>query len=142
MIFGQDRNQIRNIYFQSWQKFKQKQVLEPMESLIANLINQHPEYHDFFDHIEENKQQEFTPEMGQTNPFLHLGMHISIQEQLGTQRPKEMTTLYQALCNKMGDSHKAEHLIMDCLGEMLWQAQKNNQPPDEMSYIECIKKLL
>ena len=142
MLFGQDRNQLRNIYFQSWDKFKKKLPMEPMESLIGNLISQHPEYHDFFDQMEQNKDKDFTPEMGQTNPFLHLGMHISIQEQLGTQRPPEITNLYQSLCAKSGDAHEAEHQMMDCLGEMLWTAQRNNQQPNENTYMECIKKLL
>ncbi|MCP3852684.1 MAG: DUF1841 family protein [Gammaproteobacteria bacterium] len=142
MLFGQDRNQLRKIYFQSWRKFKKKQPMEPMESVIASLINQHPEYHDFFDQIEQNQERDFTPEMGQTNPFLHLGMHISIQEQIGTQRPPEISSLYQSLCNKTGDAHEAEHLMMDCLGEMLWSAQRSNQPPNEITYLECIRKLL
>lgn len=142
MFFGQDRNQLRQVYFQSWHKFTHKLPMEPMESLIGELISKHPEYHDFFAQSEQNKEQDFTPEMGQTNPFLHLGMHISIQEQLGTQRPPEITRLYQSLCKKIGDAHEAEHLIMDCLGEMLWSSQRNNQPPDETTYLECVRKLL
>jgi len=142
MLFGQDRNQLRKVYFQSWQKFKNKQPMEPMESLIASLINQHPEYHDFFSQSEQNQAKDFTPEMGQSNPFLHLGMHISIHEQLGTQRPAELSTLYQSLCKKLGESHAAEHQIMECLGEMLWTAQRDDQAPDESRYIECVKKLL
>ena len=142
MIFNQDRKQLRQFYFQSWDKYKKQQPLEPMETIIATLISQHPEYHDFFDHMEHNQDKDFTPEMGQSNPFLHLGMHISIQEQLATQRPAELSSLYLSLCNKLEDAHKAEHQMMDCLGEMLWLAQKNNQPPDENSYIECIKKIL
>jgi len=142
MLFGQDRNQLRKVYFQSWYKFKNKQPMEPMESLIANLINQHPEYHDFFSQSEQNQAKDFTPEMGQSNPFLHLGMHISIKEQLGTQRPAELSALYQSLCTKLGESHAAEHQIMECLGQMLWTAQRDNQTPDESLYIECVKKLL
>ncbi len=142
MFFGQDRNQLRKVYFQSWDKFKKKLPMEPMETLIAGLIGQHPEYHAFFDNIELNQDRDFTPEMGQTNPFLHLGMHISIQEQLGTQRPAEITSLYQSLCKKTGDAHEAEHQMMECLGAMLWAAQSNNQQPDETTYLECIKKLL
>lgn len=142
MLFGQDRSQLRKLYFQSWHKFKKNQPMEPMESVIAALINQHPEYHNFFDNMELNQNKDFTPEMGQTNPFLHLGMHISIQEQIGTQRPPEIASLYQLLCQKNGDAHEAEHQMMDCLGEMLWTAQRNNQQPDESTYLECIKKLL
>lgn len=142
MFFGQDRSQLRKVYFQSWDKFKNNRPMEPMESVIATLINLHPEYHDFFDNLEQNQDRDFTPETGQTNPFLHLGMHISIQEQLGTQRPPEIVSLYQSLCQKTGDAHEAEHRMMDCLGEMLWMAQKNQQAPDETTYLECIKKLL
>lgn len=142
MFFGQDRNQLRKVYFQSWNKFKNNQPMEPMESLIAELINRHPEYHEFFDNPGQNQERDFTPEMGQTNPFLHLGMHISIQEQLGTQRPAEIVSLYHALCQKTGDAHEAEHKIMDCLGEMLWKAQGSQQGPDETGYLDCIKKLL
>jgi len=142
MIYGQDRNQLRNFYFQSWDKFTRQQILEPMESVVVALIKQHPEYHDFFNNMEQNQDKDFSPEMGQTNPFLHLGMHISIQEQIGTQRPPEIASLYQSLCQKTGDAHEAEHQMMDCLGEMLWTAQRNNQQPDETTYLECIKKLL
>ena len=142
MLFGQDRNQLRKVYFQSWHKLKNRQPMEPMESLIASLISKHPEYHDFFDNIGQNQDRDFTPEMGQTNPFLHLGMHISIHEQIGTQRPPEIGSLYQSLCQKTGDDHEAEHLLMECLGEMLWTAQRNNQQPDETTYLECIRKLL
>ncbi len=142
MLFTQDRNQLRKVYFQSWQKFKKQQPMEPMETLIAELISQHPEYQPFFEQTETNQHKDFTPEMGQTNPFLHLGMHIAIHEQLGTHRPAEIAQLYRQLCAKTGDQHSAEHQIMDCLGEMLWSAQKNNQAPNENTYIECIKKLL
>ena len=142
MLFGQDRNQLRRFYFQSWDKFKKQLPMEPMESIIASFIKQHPEYHDFFDNIEQNQDRDFSPEMGQTNPFLHLGMHISIQEQISTQRPAEIVHLYQSLCSRTGDPHEAEHLIMDCLGEMLFNAQKNQQAPDENAYLECLRKLL
>ena len=142
MLFGQDRNKLRKFYFQSWDKFKKQLPLEPMETIISTLISQHPEYHDFFDNIEQNQDKDFTPEMGQTNPFLHLGMHMAIQEQVATRRPDGINTLYLSLCNKLGDSHEAEHKMMDCLGAMLWQAQRENIPPDENTYLECIKKLL
>lgn len=142
MIFNQDRNQLRKFYFQSWDKHKNNLPLEPMETIVATLITQHPEYHDFFNEIGKNQDKDFTPEMGQSNPFLHLGMHISIQEQLATQRPAELSSLYLSLCEKMNDAHEAEHKIMNCLGEMLWMAQKNNQPLDENTYIECVRKLL
>ncbi len=142
MLFGNDRTQLRRIYFQSWAKHQQKQSMEPMEVIIANVISQHPEYHAFFDDAEKNQDKDFTPEMGKTNPFLHLGMHIAIHEQIATRRPPGIEQLYQSLCNKLVDNHDAEHKMMDCLGAMMWQAQRENSTPDETTYLECIKKLL
>jgi len=142
MVFNQDRSQLRRFYFQSWNKYKNNLAMEPMETIVATLIKQHPEYHDFFNDLEKNQNKDFTPDMGQSNPFLHLGMHISIQEQLSTQRPAALSPLYQSLCKKTDDAHEAEHQIINCLGEMLWLSQKNNQPLDETTYIECVKKLL
>lgn len=142
MLYSKDRTQLRQVYFQSWNKHKQQQPMEPMETMIAKLIGQHPEYHAFFDNFKANQDKDFTPEMGQTNPFLHLGMHIAIQEQVATCRPGGINSLYLTLSKKLGDSHEAEHKMMDCLGAMLWQAQKENRSPDETIYLECIKKLL
>ena len=142
MFIDKDRTQLRQFYFQSWDKHLRQQPMEPLEAVIANLISQHPEYHAFFNDPAANQDKDFTPEMGKTNPFLHLGMHISIQEQLSTQRPAGINSLYQALCTKLADSHAAEHQMMDCLGMMLWQAQSENRAPDETTYLECIKKLL
>ena len=141
-MFGNDRTEMRRVFTEAWRKQRDKEPLDPLEQLIAAIVQQHPEYHRLIENPESALDRDFQPEAGQSNPFLHLGMHISIQEQMGTQRPPEITSLYQSLCKKTGDAHEAEHKMMDCLGEMLWTAQKNNQQPDENTYIECIKKLL
>lgn len=140
-MFGQDRNQMR-LYFQdTWKKKLAGTPLEPLEQLIAGIIEQHPEYHSMI--MDENAlDKEFTPEGGQTNPFLHMGMHITLAEQLGTDRPAGLRDLHQRMTNKLGDPHEAEHKMMDCLGLILWEAQRSGKMPDEQAYVECIKKLL
>ncbi len=80
--------------------------------------------------------------MGQSNPFLHMAMHISIQEQLGTQRPAGIIELYQSLLAKLGDPHEVEHQMMECLGQMIWEAQRNNTLPNDESYLDCLRKIL
>ncbi len=138
-MFG-SRDDIRQVYLNVWHKMQQQQLLEPMEALIADVIEFHPEYHDWLNDTDEIKQQEFTPEQGQTNPFLHMGMHIALREQAGTDRPAGIKSIYQGLVAAKGQ-HQAEHAMMECLGQALWSAQRNNQSPDESDYLDCLKKL-
>jgi hypothetical protein len=136
----QSRDQVRQVYLDVWHKMQQKQLLEPMEALIADVIDSHPEYHALLADDAEVKQQEFTPEQGQTNPFLHMGMHIALREQAGTDRPAGINAIYQRLTAAKGQ-HQAEHAMMECLGQALWSAQRNHLPPDEADYLDCLKKL-
>jgi hypothetical protein len=116
--------------------------LEALEQIVLDVILQHPEYHEILEKDEkEISAMEFTPEMGMTNPFLHMGMHITIQEQIGSNRPLGITALYQQLLPKYPSAHDLEHNMMECLGEVLWLAQRNNTLPDEAQYLEQVKKL-
>lgn len=136
----QSRDEVRQVYLTVWQKMQRRSVLEPMEAVIAEVIELHPEYHGLLDNETDIKQQEFTPDQGQTNPFLHMGMHIALREQAGVNRPAGIQDLYQKLVSSKG-RHDAEHAMMECLGESLWNAQRNRQPPDEAAYLDCLKKL-
>lgn len=139
MFFSQDRIQLRRIFFQAWQKSKSQQTLDPMEQVIVNVLQLHPEYHKFFDNPETNLDKDFSPEIGQTNPFLHLSMHISVHEQLSINQPIGIQDYYQKLLKKTNDQHETEHLMMDCVGEMIWKAQKENRAPSEQDYFSCLK---
>jgi len=141
-VFGNDRTELRRMFIHSWQKFQQKQPLEPLEQLISEIIAQHPEYHAMLAQPDAVLDKDYQPEQGQTNPFLHMAMHISIHEQINTNRPMGISALYQQLTIKAGSTHEAEHRMMECLGQMLWEAQRNNRMPDEQNYLECVKKLL
>lgn len=136
----QSRDETRQVYLTVWQKLQQGQIMDPMESVIADIIQLHPEYHNLLDSGESAQQAEFTPESGHSNPFLHMGMHIALREQTSTDRPTGIQQLHQQLCKKIGQ-HDAEHRMMECLGQSLWLAQRDNTMPDETSYLECIKKL-
>ncbi|GMR08002.1 MAG: DUF1841 family protein [Gammaproteobacteria bacterium] len=141
-MFDADRNQMRQMFFQTWRKYQQKLALEPMERLVGDIIVQHPEYHDIIEKPETSLEREYHPEQGETNPFLHMGMHIAIAEQLGSDRPAGFRDMYQALQMHFQDSHTAEHHIMECLGECLWQAQRQGFAPDELKYLDCLRQLL
>jgi hypothetical protein len=137
----QSRDEVRQVYLTVWRKMQRKEVLEPMEALIADVIEIHPEYHALLEDGETTAQAEFTPEQGQTNPFLHMGMHIALREQAQSNRPAGIQPLYQKLVAAKGQ-HDAEHAMMDCLGQVLWRAQRDGTEPDQNSYLECLRKLI
>jgi hypothetical protein len=136
----QSRDEVRQVYLAVWRKLQQNQLLEPMEALIAAVIEIHPEYHSLLEDGDAAAQTDFTPEQGQTNPFLHMGMHIALREQADSNRPPGMQPLYQKLAARKGQ-HDAEHAMMECLGHALWQAQRDATEPDLPAYLDCLKKL-
>lgn len=140
-MFEQDRNQMRRFYCDVWRKVFEQQPLEPLEQQLAEVIGQHPEYHPLLQDIERACAKEYLPEAGETNPFLHMGLHLAIQEQLATDRPAGIRKLYQQLLPGYPDPHALEHSIMECLTEMIWQSQRNKTTPDEQAYLKCIRAL-
>jgi hypothetical protein len=136
----QSRDEIRQIYLKVWQKMQNQSVLEPMEAIIADVVKLHPEYHPLLDKGESAVEKDFSPEDGQTNPFLHMGMHITLREQAGSDRPAGIQAIYQKLVQQKG-IHETEHAMMECLGQVLWNAQRLNQMPDETAYLACLSQL-
>ena len=140
-MFGNDRDGLRRYYCTVWDKAQSGQPLEPLEQLIAGVIREHPEYQPMLTNADTALGREYLPEMGETNPFLHIGLHIAIQEQLGGHRPVGILEVYQQLCQRLGDRHIVEHQIMECLGQTLWEAQRNGVDPDEQVYLERLRQL-
>ena len=138
MIFGEDRNELRKMYADAWQKYCDKRPLTPLEAQITQVIEDHPEYHAA---ITGDLDRDFTVEGGQTNPFLHLGLHLGIREQVSMNRPAGIAAIFKALATRAGGSHDAEHRMIDCLAETLWEAQSNNTAPDEAAYLERLRNL-
>lgn len=138
MIFGQDRNELRRMYADAWRKYSEKLPLSPLESQIATVIADHPEYEAA---VTGDLDKDFTVEGEQTNPFLHMGLHLGIREQVATNRPAGIKAVFEQLAARLGDAHPAEHQMIDCLAETLWEAQRSQQPPDELQYLESLRKL-
>ncbi len=131
---------MRGYFRAAWQKYASGEALQPLEQLIAGVVAEHPEYHGYLQ-ADEALVEEFAPERGATNPFLHMGMHIAIREQVATDRPAGIAAIHRALCIRLADVGAAEHRMMECLGESLWRAQRDGRPPDEDAYLECLRKL-
>ncbi len=141
MFFGQNRDELRRFYVTAWQKHREGTALEPLEKIIVDVINIHPEYQLLLEDEERALGREWSPESGESNPFAHMGMHIAIREQLITNRPEGIGEQHRRLSVRLNSDHEAEHLIMECMGRVLWEAQQSGTMPDESVYVECLKRL-
>ncbi len=139
MIFGQDRGELRKMYADAWRKRCDGMPMSPLETQIADVIALHPEYHDAI--ASDDLDRDYTPEEGKTNPFLHMGLHLGIREQVSTNRPAGIAAIFNGLARQLGDPHAAEHQMIDCLAETLWEAQSRNSAPDEQQYLERLRRL-
>lgn len=142
MLYGQDRMGVREVFFRAWQDYREEKPLEGIAKIIVAVALRHPEYHASLENPEQFQDRDYLPDQGETNPFLHMGMHITLEEQISTDRPAGIRQLYREKVQLIGDEHEVQHLMMDCLGETLWQAQSQNRQPDEQSYLQCLQKLV
>ncbi len=137
----QDRSGLRRHYLEAWRKRCEGRPLEPLEHQLATVIEQHPEYHALLEDAPAALGRDYTPESGESNPFLHLGLHLAIREQVATDRPAGIAAIHRALCRRLGDVHAAEHRMIERLGEALWLSQRTGRPPDEAAYLEALRRL-
>lgn len=139
-MFGQNRDTLRQYYHEVWQKWQKQQPLSTLEQQIAVVIQEHPEYHAALADA-DNRQQEYFVETGASNPYLHMGLHLAIREQVATNRPAGIADIYQQLLQQhSGDRLQAEHLMMEYLAESIWQAQRSQQMPDEAAYLQALRQ--
>ncbi len=135
----QDQPSARKYFIDVWTKHSASDALQPIENLILKVILAHPEYHALLRDREQALSRHYTPEGGETNPFLHMAMHVAIEEQLLVDRPAGIARIYADLQGRWPTYHEAQHEMMDCLAEALWQAQRTDALPDERRYLECLR---
>lgn len=141
MIFANaSREELRRRYVTAWQRHRDGLPLEPLDAQIADVIALHPEYQALLE-APDALTRDFTVEQGRINPFLHMGLHLGLREQLATDRPAGIRQLHTRLAQRLGDSHAAEHRMVDVLAETLWEAQRSGRPPDEATYLERVRRL-
>lgn len=141
MFYGDTIQETRQLFFVSWEKYQLKKPLLPLENEIVQVILAHPEYHNIIENCNKFQEHTYYPELGETNPFLHMGLHLAVREQIATDRPSGIGTIYKKLIEKYADPMNVEHLIMNQLAECLWLSQKNNAPPDEQGYLDALTGL-
>lgn len=138
---GQSREQLRRAYLEAWRKHRERLPVEPLEAQIADVIAEHPEYHAWLEGGEAALAADFTPEGGRENPFLHLGLHLAIRDQVATDLPPGIAAVHRGLSARLGGSHEAEHRMLEVLAETLWEAQRAGTAPDERRYLERLRTL-
>lgn len=141
-MYPLERDALRQMYFQAWHKFCQQEPLTEVEKQIAAVIYDHPEYHLFFNLSTQAQEDEIKAASGMGNPFLHLGMHLTLRDQIATDMPPGIRNIFQKLQQVNGDSLTAEHLMLPCLEQALWQAMQNNGQLDQLAYLDALNQLI
>jgi hypothetical protein len=133
-----NREQLRQAYAEAWRKHRERAPLTPLETLIADVIGAHPEYQPMVS--DADAAVAFEPGAGGENPFLHMGLHLAVREQVSIDRPPGVRELHRLLQARHADPHRAEHALMEALAEALWQAQRAGKPPDEAYYLTLARR--
>jgi hypothetical protein len=137
---NQSRDELRRFYMEAWRKHQERLPMEPLEAQIADVIALHPEYQSALQNPDA-LDKDYTPESGQSNPFLHMGLHLAVREQISTDRPQGIRAAFDALAKRFGSAHDAEHQMIECLAEALWEAQRSGRTPDETAYLQRVLQM-
>lgn len=137
-MFNPSRDQVRNFFCDAWRKHVERLPLVGAEVTAADIATRHPEYHALL-LDPEALSREWTPESGQMNPFLHLSLHLAIHEQVSIDQPPGIRAAFEQLRVRL-DPHAAEHVLLECLGEIIWRAQREGKPMDAPAYVDAIRR--
>ncbi len=138
-MFNPSRDQVRSFFCTAWKKHVERLPLVGAEVAAADIAARHPEYHALLADSEGALAREWTPEDGQMNPFLHLSLHLAIHEQVSIDQPPGIRAAYQAIAARL-EPHAAEHVLLECLGEIIWRAQREGKPMDALAYVESVRQ--
>ncbi len=139
-MFNPTRDQVRGFFADAWRKHRDKAPLTGLEPVAVDILLAHPEYCDAVERPDDHAGRDYPPEAGETNPFLHLSLHLAVEEQLSIDQPPGIKTEFERIARARGDRHDALHAVLECLGETLWRAQRDAAAPDAQAYLECLKK--
>jgi len=136
-MFNPTREQVRDMFFEAWRKYRAGEVLAGIETLALDVILAHPEYHEMLSAPGRYRERDYTDE---SNPFLHMSLHLALEEQLSIDQPPRVARRFQDLVAGFQDRHEALHQALECLAETVWRAQREGAPPDAAAYLECLVK--
>ena len=139
-MFSPSRDDVRAFFCEARRKLRAAEPLTPLEAIAADWIAEHPEYEADLEDAQQAQSAAYPVEQGRTNPFLHLSMHLSISEQVSIDQPRGIKQAFELLRARRGSAHAAQHEVMECLGEMLWESPRSGRPPDGERHIDCVRR--
>lgn len=139
-MFNPSRDEARRFLTGAWTKFRAREPLSALEQMAAELIALHPEYHPIVEAPERHLDRDWQPEGGEANPFLHLSLHLAVAEQLAIDQPPGIRAEFDRIRAARGDEHAALHALLECLGEVVWTAQRHGTAPDAQLYLACLAR--
>ncbi len=138
-MFTPSREEVRTFFIRTWAKYRSGTPLVGLEATALDVILAHPEYRAALEDPAQ-AQSDYSVEAGAPNPFLHLSLHLAIEEQISIDQPPGLRAESERLAKKLGDRHAALHAVLECLGEAVWRSQRDGAPPDAQAYLECVRK--
>jgi len=139
-LYNPTRDEARRFLIDAWQKHRAQEPLSALERMAAGLVALHPEHHAILESPERNLDRDWRAESGDLNPFLHLSLHLALAEQLAIDQPPGIRAQFERIRAAKGDEHAALHAVLECLGEVLWNAQRHGTPPDAALYLACLER--
>jgi hypothetical protein len=139
-MFAPSSDDVRAFFVEAGRKRREGLPLTSLETIAADWVEAHPEYAADLADLDTARAAAYPPEGGRENPFLHLSMHLSISEQVSIDQPRGIRQACELLAARLGSMHAAQHEAMECLGRMLWEAQRSGRPPDGEAYIDCVRR--
>lgn len=139
-MFNPSRDESRRFLIEAWAKHRAGAPLSDLERIVVRIAAMHPEYHPMLDAPEKFAHRDYRPEAGETNPYLHLSLHLAVAEQLAIDQPPGIRAEFERIRDGRGDEHVALHAVLECLGEVIWSAQRHGTAPDAKLYLDCLAR--
>jgi hypothetical protein len=136
-VFNPTRDQVRETFFAAWRRYRGGEPLVGIDAMAVDVILAHPEYHAILDYPERHRDRDYRDE---GNPFLHMSLHMALEEQLSIDQPPGIAARFAELLRRTGERHEALHEAIECLAETIWRAQRNNAPPDGDAYLARLER--
>ncbi|TFZ01093.1 DUF1841 family protein [Ramlibacter rhizophilus] len=139
-MFNPSQEDVRRFFCGVHAKSRAGQPLDALETLASQWLGEHAEYDPHLADAEAAVARVYDGGDGQSNPFLHLAMHLSISEQCSIDQPRGIRQAVELLAARRNSLHDAHHEAMECLGQMLWESQRSGRPPDGQAYLDCVQR--
>jgi len=136
-MFDPTREQVRETFFGAWRKYRAGEPVAGIETIVLDVMLAHPEYHAMLCEPERYRERDYVDE---GNPFLHMSLHVALEEQLSIDQPPGIARHFATLAARAGDRHEALHEAIECLAETVWRAQRDGAPPNAAAYLECLER--